>query len=113
MSRAKPPEPQKPDSEQDKDAIAFAQGIFELARNGGTGVLATLLNAGVPVDVRTSEGESLLILAVRNGHIDTARLLLESGANPDLTDVNGNTALDLALATGASEMIKLMTEKEQ
>ncbi|MGM0570990.1 ankyrin repeat domain-containing protein [Marinobacter sp.] len=112
MSSDKPARPEKPQNELDEDAIAFAQGIFELARNGGTGVLATLLDAGVPVDVRTSEGESLLMLAVRNGHTDTANLLLESGANPELRDARGNTAGDLARAGGNTDMIRLFSRQQ-
>lgn len=106
MSKHKPGQPQKPENQLDEDAIAFAQGIFELARNGGTSMLRPMLEAGVPVDIRTSSGESLLILAARNGHADTVQLLLEKGANPALQDANGNTALNLARAIGAQDVIK-------
>lgn len=106
MSEHKPGQPHNPENQQDEDAIAFAQGIFELARNGGTSMLRPMLEAGVPVDIRTSSGESLLILAARNGHADTVQLLLEKGANPALQDADGNTALSLARAIGAQDAIK-------
>jgi ankyrin repeat protein len=110
MSSNKPTRPQKPQSESDEDAVAFAQGIFELARNGGAGVLATLLSAGVPVNVRTSEGESLLMLAVRHGHTETARLLLENGADPKLEDARGDTAADIARRQGADDIVALLDQ---
>ena len=71
-------------------------------------MLRPLLEAGVPVDIRTSNGESLLMLAARNGHADTVQLLLEKGANPELQDADGNTALNLARANGNQNVIKLL-----
>ena len=54
-----------------------------------------MLDAGVPVNMRTSEGETLLILASKHGHPETVRLLLEKGADRDAEDSNGNTAWSL------------------
>lgn len=96
MTDPKSGQPQAPENQNDEDAIAFAQGIFELARNGAAGFLAPLLGAGVPVDVRTSDGQSLLMLAAEGGHTDTVQLLIESGAHVDLTDHRGQTALMVA-----------------
>lgn len=91
MSKQQPGQPQAPDNQKDEDAVAFAQGIFELARNGAAGLLMPLLGAGVPVDIRTSEGESLLMLATANDHTQTVEVLLEQGANPNLADNQGRT----------------------
>ena len=96
MSQQKPGKPQQPANQKDEDAVAFAEGIFELARNGGAGPLAAMLDAGVPVNMRTAEGETLLILASKNGHTETVRLLLENGADRDAKDSNGNTARSVA-----------------
>lgn len=96
MSQKKPGQPQQPSNQKDEDAVAFAQGIFELARNGGAGPLSVMLDAGVPVNMRTSEGETLLMLASKHGHTETVRLLLEKGADPEARDQNGNSALTLA-----------------
>ncbi|PCM44203.1 ankyrin repeat domain-containing protein [Marinobacter sp. ANT_B65] len=106
MNEQKPGQPQSPENKMDEDAIAFAQGIFELARNGGAGPLSVMLDAGVPVNMRTSNGESLLMLAARNGHADTVQLLLEKGANPALQNADGETALSLARTAGAKDVIK-------
>src|SRR5690554_1923707 len=106
MSEHKPGQPQQPENQLDEDAIAFAQGIFELARNGGANMLRPLLDAGVPVNMRTSDGKSLLMLAAGNGHADTVQLLLEKGANPELQDEEGNTALSLARSIDAQAAIK-------
>ncbi|NWN92018.1 ankyrin repeat domain-containing protein [Marinobacter adhaerens] len=106
MSERNPDRPQQPESQQDEDAIAFAQGLFELARNGGTQMLRPMLDAGVPVDMRTTNGDSLLMLAAGNGHAETVQLLLEKGANPELQNAEGDTALSLARAAGADNVIR-------
>lgn len=105
MSQQKPGQPQQPANQKDEDAVAFAQGIFDLARNGGAGPLSVMLDAGVPVDMRTSEGESLLMLASRNGHTETVRLLLEKGADPEARNNEGDTAFTLAKTDSVRSLI--------
>lgn len=108
MSEGKPAAPRQPENEQDEDAISFAQGIFDLARNGGTDMLSPLLDAGVPVDMRTSEGDTLLMLATRNGHRDTARLLLVKGADPDRADHHQRTPLMQAAMDNQADITDLL-----
>ena len=102
-------QPQPPENQMDEDAIAFAQGLFELARNGASGLLVPLLDAGVPVDLRTSKGETLLMLAAGNNHAETVQLLLEKGADTAATDADGTTALEHARAAGAQDAIEKLS----
>jgi ankyrin repeat protein len=102
--------PENPGNKQDEDAIAFMQGLFELARNGGTGPLNVMLEAGVPLNIRTSEGDTLLMLACRNGHADTARLLLERGAEPDASNHQGQTPLMAAAMLNHVDIIDCLLE---
>lgn len=110
MSNRKPADPQQPENAQDEDAIAFAQGIFDLARNGGAMLLAPLLEAGVPVNMSTSEGDTLLLLAAQNGHLETVRLLLSRGAEPDRQDAQQHTPLMLAAIGNHSAVIDALLE---
>lgn len=104
-------QPQQPSNQLDEDAIAFAQGIFDLARNGGTEMLAPLLDAGVPADIRTSSGDSLLMLASYNGHLETSRLLLEKGADPNLPNDRLQTPLAGVVYKGEMDIVNLLLEK--
>ena len=110
MSDDNKSKPENPGNKQDEDAIAFMQGLFELARNGGTGPLNVMLEAGVPLNIRTSEGDTLLMLACRNGHADTARLLLERGAEPDASNHQGQTPLMAAAMLNHVDIIDCLLE---
>ena len=103
-------EPGNPGSKKDKDAVAFLQGLFELARNGGTGPLNVMLDAGVPLDIRTSAGDSLLMLACRNGHKDTAQMLLDRGADPNALNHQSETPLMIATIADHSELVDCLLE---
>ena len=108
MTKQHPGTPQSPDNQKDEDAVAFAQGLFELARNGAAGLLVPLLGAGVPVDLRTSDGESLLLLATANNHPKTVQMLLDQGANPNLADHEGQTPLMIAAAQDLDQLINAL-----
>jgi len=96
MSSKTPDSPRPPETQQDEDAIALAQGMFDLARNGGSTMLRPLLQAGLPVDIRTSDGDSLLMLASEHGQADTVELLMEMGAAVDHRNNRGQTPLMVA-----------------
>lgn len=108
MTDQKPGTPQQPESQKDEDAIALAQGLFDLARNGGTRMLRPLLEAGVPVDLRTSDGDSLLMLATEHENPETVRFLLENGANPDLANHQLRTPLMLAAMIDSMEILEML-----
>jgi len=110
MSRDKPEQPRNPDNQKDEDAVAFLQGLFELARNGGTGPLNVMLDAGVPVDIRTNNGETLLMLACQNGHTETARMLLDRGADPNLPDHQSQTPLMVATMAEHTDLVECLLE---
>lgn len=108
MNSDKTDRPQNPGNKQDEDAVAFLQGLFELARNGGAGPLNVMLDAGVPVDIRTSDGDSLLILACRNGHRDTAQMLLDRGADPNAANHQSETPLMIATRADRSDLVECL-----
>lgn len=108
MSKTGPTQPRNPENARDEDAIAFARGIFDLARNGGSTLLAPLLEAGVPVDMHTSEGDTLLMLAARQGHQTTADLLLARGADPDQQNHQQRTPLMEAATADHGDLVSTL-----
>ena len=110
MSDSKTGRPENPGNKQDEDAVAFLQGLFELARNGGTGPLNVMLDAGVPVDIRTSDGDSLLMLACQHGHKDTVQMLLDRGADPNACNHRSETPLMVATVAEHTELVECLLE---
>src|SRR6187397_2016534 len=47
---------------------AVVEGVFVQARDGGTGPLGDMLDAGVPLDLVNGRGDSLLIVAAYGQH---------------------------------------------
>ena len=76
---------------------AVVEGVFDLARDGRTGPLGEMLDAGVPLDLVNARGDSLLIVAAYAQHRDTVQELLRRGADTSVVNGMGQTALACAV----------------
>ncbi|MTI77418.1 MAG: ankyrin repeat domain-containing protein [Marinobacter sp.] len=77
MSQQKPGKPQQPANQKDEDAVAFAQGIFELAsKHGHPETVRLLLEKGADREAKDSNGNTALSLAKTDS---VKRLFEESG----------------------------------
>jgi ankyrin repeat protein len=79
------------------DELAFLQSAFELARNGETTRLVGYVDAGLPVNLTNSSGDTLLILAAYHRHGGLVAALLERGADHARVNDRGQTALAAAV----------------
>ncbi len=70
--------------------------LFAAVTGGQVEVAKILINAGVNIDSRTSEGYSPLFMAVEKGDMEMVNLLLEAGADVNAEIVSGWTPLDCA-----------------
>ena len=98
----------------DRDEYTRFGRLIVAAREGDVALIKTLLEAGADVDVKTSDGETALILAVSPevwGETDEAvKALLEAGADVDARDSDGVTALILAVWRETDEAVKALLE---
>lgn len=94
----------------DPDLEEFATRLFRLARTGNTEALSAYVDAGVPVNLRNQNGDSLLMLAAYHGHADTVRALLARGADPDLANDRAQTPLAGAVFKKEREVVKALLE---
>ncbi len=79
------------------EELAFLQETFDLARNGDLDKLVEVVDAGVPVNLTNSAGDTLLILAAYHTHADVVRALLARGADHARVNDRGQTALAAAV----------------
>ncbi|MGW6441717.1 ankyrin repeat domain-containing protein [Lentzea sp. NPDC055074] len=88
--------------------LGFLQSLFDLARAGDAAGLAEAVDAGVPVNLTNSSGDSLLILAAYHRHTEAVRALLERGADTARVNDRGQTALGAAVFRRSEEIVRLL-----
>lgn len=80
--------------------------LFDLARQGSTEELAAFVDAGVPVDLTNTAGDTLLLLAAYYAHGHTVAALLERGADHSRLNDKGQTALAAAVFKQAADAVQ-------
>jgi len=98
------------DANAEQLALSLVHDAFDAARTGDSARLAGLLARGVPANVRTDKGDSLLMLATYHGHVAASRVLLERGAEPELANDRGQTPLGGAAFKGDVACARLLLE---
>jgi len=98
-------------TEQEERRYAELQAMaLDAARHGETGLLVSMLDAGMPVELRDEKGNSLLMLAAYHGQEDTVRELLRHGADPDARNHRDQTPLAGVAFKGHLEVARLLLE---
>ncbi|HEY7858117.1 MAG TPA: ankyrin repeat domain-containing protein [Candidatus Nanopelagicales bacterium] len=92
------------------EELEFAHQVFDLAREGATEELAGYVDAGVPVNLTNSSGDSLLMLAAYYVHPDTVAALLARGADHSRVNARGQTALAAAVFRDDAEIVTLLLD---
>lgn len=87
------------------DQLALLQSMFDLARNGEAEKLAEYVDAGVPVNLTNSAGDTLLILAAYHQHAEAVRVLLARGADHSRANDRGQTPLAAATFRQDAEIV--------
>lgn len=81
-------------SAEEEKRYTELQGIaLNAARAGDDGLLAPMIRAGIPLELRDGKGNTLLMLAAYHGNRETVELLLAAGAEPDARNDRGQTPL--------------------
>ncbi len=84
--------------------------LFQAVAANNINGMRALLAAGVPMNIRTPLGETLLMVAISHRATDAARLLLFLGADPNEVSGAGRSALHIARQTGQSDMVLMLQQ---
>ena len=93
-----------------EEELRFLQQTFDLAREGDTAELTARVDAGVPVNLTNSGGDTLLILAAYHAHSGTVAALLERGADHSRVNDKGQTALGAAVFRQARDIVTALLD---
>ncbi|KAK7032921.1 ankyrin [Favolaschia claudopus] len=93
------------------ESIDFAHRMFEAARTGNTELVVAAVDAGLPVNILNSKGNSLLMLAAYAGHADLTTKLLERGGDPNMLNDMGQSIIAGAVFKGHDEVVRALAAK--
>jgi ankyrin repeat protein len=98
-------------TDEEERRYAELQGMaLDFARNGDTDTLASMVEAGLPVNLADEKGNTLLMLAAYHGNEGTLRMLLRHGADPERKNARGQTPLAGAAFKGDAEIARLLID---
>ena len=91
------------------EELAFLQSAFQLAREGNE-QLAEYVDAGLPVNLTNSSGDTLLILAAYHKNAELVRALLDRGADHARVNDRGQTALAAAVFRQEKGIVRMLLD---
>jgi uncharacterized protein len=97
-----------PEGTLDIDVLELAAHLFDCARSGDTAMLVAYVDAGVPVNLTNTNGDTLVILASYYGHESAVAALIARGADVDRHNNRGQTPLAGAVFKNDTTIIELL-----
>ena len=94
--------------EPDAELVEFAHQMFDLARDGETDRLVAYVEAGVPVDLTDSDGNTLLMLAAYHGNAATVQELVRLGGDVNRLNDRGQSPLAGAVFKGEDLVVSVL-----
>ena len=92
----------------DTELMDLAARLFDSARSGDAAMLAAYLDAGVPVNLTNTNGDTLVMLAAYYGHEAAVAALIARGADMNRHNNRGQTPLAGAVFKNDSTIIELL-----
>jgi ankyrin repeat protein len=92
----------------DTEVLDLASRLFDWARSGDAATLAAYLDAGVPVNLTNTNGDTLVMLAAYYGHESTVAALIARGADVNRHNNRGQTPLAGAVFKNETAIMELL-----
>lgn len=112
MTDTNEPSNVRPDDNDADEAAMQELGarVFGAARGGDAEMLASYVDAGLPVNTANEAGDSLLMLATYHGHLAAVQVLLKRGADANLANAKGMTPLSGAVFKNQPEIVRALMD---
>lgn len=91
-------------------SLEVIEGTFDLARQGRTGPLGEMIDAGVPIDLRNPRGDTFLIVATYAEEPHTVADLIRRGADLEAVNANGQTAISCAVFRKNETLLRMLLD---
>ena len=92
----------------DAELMDLASRLFDAARSGDAAMLAAYVDAGVPVNLTNTNGDTMVMLAAYYGNDSAVAALIARGADVDRHNNRGQTPLAGAVFKNDSTVIELL-----
>ena len=92
----------------DTEVLDLASRIFDMARRGDAATLAAYLDAGAPVNLTNTNGDTLVMLAAYYGHEWAVAALIARGADVNRHNNRGQTPLAGAVFKNETTIMELL-----
>jgi len=92
----------------DAEVLDLVARLFDGARSGDVEMLAAYVDAGVPVNLTNTNGDTLVMLASYYGHDPAVAALIARGADVNRHNNRGQTPLAGAVFKNDSTIIELL-----
>ena len=90
------------------ELMDLAARLFDWARSGDAATLAAYVDAGVPVNLTNTNGDTLVMLAAYYGHESAVAALIARGADVDRHNNRGQTPLAGAVFKNETTIMELL-----
>jgi ankyrin repeat protein len=90
------------------EVLDLAARMFDMARSGDAATLAAYIDAGVPVNLTNTNGDTLVMLAAYYGHEAVVGALIARGADVDRHNKRGQTPLAGAVFKSDTMVVDLL-----
>jgi ankyrin repeat protein len=98
----------EPRTTPDAEITDLVSRLFDWARSGDAAILAAYVDAGVPVNLTNTNGDTLVMLASYYGHESAVAALIARGADVDRHNNRGQTPLAGAVFKNDTTIIELL-----
>lgn len=92
------------------DQIEFLNTLFDYAREGQVQALSSVIDQGIPVDLRNHNGDTFLILAVYREQAEVVNALLARDADVNALNNRGQSALTCAIFMQNTDIAKALLD---